>query len=90
MDEQRKRMDTAAVSARLGKHPVTLDRYVRQGLLSPPHRILGRKHWYADEVEEAERKVAAYRPQRVSHERMAEIAKLGRAARAAKASNGSK
>lgn len=83
MDE-RKRMDTAAVSARLGRHPVTLDRWVRLGHLAPPHKLLGRKFWWQDEVEEAERKLAdpANAPTKLTAEEMAKIAAKGRAARA--------
>jgi len=69
-------MDVAAVSARLGRHPVTIDRWVRLGLLAPPHRVLGRKMWWSDEVEAAESRLQdpANAPQMLTREEMAGVA----------------
>ena len=79
---ERERLDTSRLSRRWGRHPVSIGRYVEQKILPPPHRFLGRKMWFLDQVEEAERRLAELerlRFRRIPREKTIALAVSGRA-----------
>ncbi len=81
---ERERLDTTRLSRRWGRHPVSIDRYVDQKILAPPHRFLGRKMWFLDQVEEAERRLGEReraRRRKTPPEKAVAFAASGRAAK---------
>jgi hypothetical protein len=78
------RVDITAASRRFGRHPVTLARWETQGILPRSHRVGGRRCWFADELDECERRLAEIeraRPPRATPEQARALAAVGRAAK---------
>jgi len=85
-------LDSVELSARWGRHPVSIGRYVKQGLLAPGRTWLGRRVWLLSEVLEAEARMMdpVNAPKRISPKEMEKVRvkgllKRGRAVARAKA-----
>lgn len=82
--------DAPKLARRWGRHPVSISRYVAQGLLAAPRYLLGRKVWTLAQVLEAEGRMLQVRGTRTAALRAqgAQLAAAGRAAKVARAAGG--
>ena len=80
------RIDAGQLARRWGRSPVTISRYVYQGLLAEPHHFLGRRMWLLSDVEIAEVRLSQRGADVIEAKRVngARLAAAGRAAKAAR------
>lgn len=80
------RIDATRLAKRWARSTATLGRYVKKGLLAEPQYFNGRRVWFLEDVEAAEKRLAAEGVALLAARRAegARLAKLGQAARKAR------